>query len=91
MDSLPESRPRFGRRLFGLRAEIPEAGQHDGVVPEELGKGRGAPPRDRLRIHGEGIGHACKRFAVAFGFAGSYPSPIDFRPDDLDLLWKRSR
>ena len=57
-----------------------------------LGKGsRALAPRDRLRIQGEGIGHARKRFGVAFGFAGLYPSPIDFRPDDLDLLWKRSR
>jgi hypothetical protein len=54
-------------------------------------KGVDLTPRDRLRIQGEGIGHACGRFGVAFGFAGPYLSPIDFRPDDLDLLWKRSR
>ena len=92
MDSLPEfAKPQFGRHLFGLRAEIPKAGQRHRAVTQELGKGRGSPPRDRLCIQGEGIGHACKRFGAAFGFAGPYPSPIDFRPDDLDLLWKRSR
>jgi hypothetical protein len=48
-------------------------------------------PRDRLRIQGEGIGRTRGWFGVAFGFAGPYLSPIDFRPDDLDLLWKRSR
>ena len=41
---------------------------------------KGVKPRreTRLRIHGDGIGHACKRFDVAFGFAGPYPSPHRF-------------
>jgi hypothetical protein len=48
-------------------------------------------PRDRLHIQGEGRGHTRGWFGVAFGFACPYLLPIDFRPDDLDLLWKRSR
>ena len=54
-------------------------------------KGVHLTPRDRLRIQGEGSGHTRGWFGVAFGFAGPYLSSIDFRPDDLDSLWKRSR
>jgi len=41
-------------------------------------KGMDPLPLDRLRIHGDGVGHACKRFDVAFGLAGPYPSPSIF-------------
>ena len=77
--------------MFGFRAEIPIAGLLDGVVPEELDKGRGALERDRLRIQGEGVGRTRRWFGVAFGIPGHYLARIDFRPDDVDLLWKRSR
>ena len=47
--------------------------------------------RDGFRFWGEGARHPCDRLGVAFGFAGHYLAPIDILPDDLDLLWKRSR
>jgi uncharacterized membrane protein YkvA (DUF1232 family) len=37
------------------------------------------------------LDHTCDRLGVAFGFAGHYLAPIDILPDDVDLLWKRSR
>jgi hypothetical protein len=92
MDSLPESRNLDSDGICS--ACVRKFQKRDSAIAlsrKSWVKGRGSPPRDRLCIQGEGIGHACKRFGVAFGFAGPYPSPIDFRPDDLDLLWKRSR
>jgi hypothetical protein len=77
--------------MFGLCAEIPKAEQSDGSFPQDMGKRVILAPRGRLRIQGEGIGHIRGWFGVAFGFACPYLLPIDFRPDDLDLLWKRSR
>ena len=47
---------------------------------------------DRRSRQGEGIGLTLTSdLALHSTLRVFYLSPIDFRPDDLDLLWKRSR
>ena len=79
---------RFGRHLFAC---VRKFQTRDGAMITSSMIWRGLPPRDRLRTRGKDIDHARGRLDVAFGRADPYLSPIDFRPDDLDLLWKRSR
>jgi hypothetical protein len=45
-----------------------------------------------VRVRARQAGRVLRgRFGVAINFVGHYAARIDFRPDELDLLWRRSR